>query len=400
MFHRVAFVLLGLVVLFGTGSFFFLQDPASRDSLEKWWEGFSTSVVTYGGSTKFSMRANDDDDKDDDEVENDTDKFHAKSHATHSAQASSTTWQSEQHGTQPHTSNQKYPFMPTASEIDDDNRICYVNVGKTAGSSAACRLGFVFDACPVERVRIAPGHLAPYTTSMLHTSVNGCRDDTFAWYLFVVRDPLERLKTWFAYERPRQATATTVSASSQQVTSNNNPDANARKKLLFVDCPFSTLNDLGGEFGLGGNNATMCSQRAWQAVLGTKAYSEHNYYNYGYYWNQVTAMSRNSRLRILVLRTEHLSDDWKAIEMNILHGTDPFRTNASMPERHAPYRQPQDSMLSTESQDNICRALCTEIQVYKQLLARAENLDRDQYATSMRELRKACPDQAIYGQCN
>jgi hypothetical protein len=71
-----------------------------------------------------------------------------------------------------------------------------------------------------------------------------------------------------------------------------------------------------------------------------------------------------------------------------------------MPERHAPYRQPQDSILSTESQDNICRALCTEIQVYKQLLARAENLDRDQYATSMRELREACPDQAIYGQCS
>jgi len=39
----------------------------------------------------------------------------------------------------------KYAFMPTPDEIDPSDRICYVHVGKTAGSTMACELGFAYE---------------------------------------------------------------------------------------------------------------------------------------------------------------------------------------------------------------------------------------------------------------
>lgn len=38
----------------------------------------------------------------------------------------------------------KYAFMPTPDEVGDADRICYVHVGKTAGSTMACELGFAY----------------------------------------------------------------------------------------------------------------------------------------------------------------------------------------------------------------------------------------------------------------
>ena len=39
----------------------------------------------------------------------------------------------------------KYSFMPRPEEIADEDRICFVHVGKTAGSTMACELGFAYE---------------------------------------------------------------------------------------------------------------------------------------------------------------------------------------------------------------------------------------------------------------
>ena len=36
----------------------------------------------------------------------------------------------------------RYPFLPAVTDVADENRICFVHVGKTAGSTMACYLGF------------------------------------------------------------------------------------------------------------------------------------------------------------------------------------------------------------------------------------------------------------------
>jgi len=87
---------------------------------------------------------------------------------------------------------------------------------------------------------------------VMHTHYDTCYRENISLYLFTVRDPLSRMQSWFTYERP--------------------PNEDAKdyryKKLLFVDCDFKTLNELGGKRGLGGNGNTICSKRAFWAIQG------------------------------------------------------------------------------------------------------------------------------------
>lgn len=356
--------------------------------VESWWNGISTSVAEYdiyGGEASSSevvapesaIRGSiSEEDKEKIVYDNTGNKSHHEIY-----------FKNQTHLTEgmPYWLG-KYPFMPAPEKIADDDRICYVHVGKTAGSSMACSLGFSYQMCPVERVRLPEGNLPMFATSMIHKQFNDCKDKKIALYLFVVRDPLARMQSWFTYERPIPG---------QRVWSE---DAYARKKLLFVDCPFPTIDALGGDLGLGGNNETLCSQLAHDAVTGAKAMSHHNYYNYAYYFNEV--MEQDRRARIVVLRTEHLEQDWRSIETKILHGPEPFADTFAFPTKHASGKKPEDMVLSPESQRNLCHALCAEIQVYKHILARAQNLGKDDYATSMSELKLRCPAEAAARECN
>ena len=62
----------------------------------------------------------------------------------------------------------RYPFLPKVEDVSDEQRICFVHVGKTAGSTMACYLGFQYSACR-DRMRVLPGHLPQYTTNLIHT---------------------------------------------------------------------------------------------------------------------------------------------------------------------------------------------------------------------------------------
>ena len=55
---------------------------------------------------------------------------------------------------------------------------------------------------------------------------------------------------------------------------------------------------------------------------------------------------------------------------------------------------PDDMLLSDESKDIICQALCNEIKVYKKILQLADNLDDFQVQQSFNELEKSCPFEA------
>ena len=47
----------------------------------------------------------------------------------------------------------------------------------------------------------------------------------------------------------------------------------------------------------------------------------------------------------------------------------------------------------------MCGALCNEIQVYKDILRRAINLDEDDVAASLEELKEVCPVEAKHSSC-
>jgi hypothetical protein len=268
---------------------------------------------------------------------------------------------------------EKFPFMPT--DVPEQDRICFVHVGKTAGSTLACLLGFNY-GCG-NRIKILNGNLPTRTTNLIHTEHNDCKRGDYRFYLFVVREPLARIKSWFTYERP-------VTGESSRYD---------RRKPLFVDCNFTTLDELGGRTGLGSQYRTLCSRRAWKAVTGQVGYSVHNKYNYGYYRGQVP-----DDARIAVIRTEHLEQDWVAVEQRLLEG--PAHATVDFPHRNRSEKKREDLALSVQSQRNICYALCEEIQIYKRILLSAANLDAADVETSMAELRESCPIEADLESCD
>lgn len=389
---------LSLIFLAGLYIYLLNENPDSLRPLvsdvENWWDGVSTAVSAYG--IYGGGGGSNDDDGASTKAIRGSNNANVQKLTHHNDE---TTFQNQQHFKQGLPNGlTKYPFMLTEDDIDDEERVCFVNIGKTAGSSVACSLGFAYDQCPIEHVRIPNGNLPQFATSMMHKELNDCQDYDFEFYMVSVRDPLERLKSWFAYERlATTSIATTASNDEEDDDEDEIDELYAKRKQLFLDCPFHTMEDLGGELGLGGNKGNVCCQRAWDAVQGIEPYSDHNYYNFGYYYDQVLEMDRKPR--IVVLRTEHLEQDWTAIETELLDGPEPFPTNFSFPQRHSSYRRPEDSTLSVESRTNICLALCQEIQIYKVLLELAENLSEDDYFESMRELRKQCPDETVADHC-
>lgn len=310
----------------------------------------------------------------------------------------------------------KMQFMEQPGDIPDDKRICYVHVGKTAGSTLACYLGFHSDHCvtgenntyslniPSTKDLLAAydtiQHMIPSnsilphrTTSMIHKDSDSCLEDkgkvdAMSYYLFIVRNPYQRLQSWFEYERINDLVGNPSSASYQI------------KKPLFIDCNYQTLNDLGGKTGLGAKNNTLCSRRAFRAVSGIIGYQTHNYYNYQYYYDKVLNDHTNHP-NIIVIRTEHMEYDYNEIETNILYNQNgpPLSSNFTFTHKNKSPKSLDDMYIDPIAKDNICQALCRDIQIYKTILQNAENLNKNDYATSMHELSSDCPKQVATKQC-
>jgi hypothetical protein len=162
-----------------------------------------------------------------------------------------------------------------------------------------------------------------------------------------------------------------------------------------VNCEYDTLDALGGPTGLGARGTTLCSRRADRAIRGVVGYASHNYYNFGYYWNLVPHQDGN--VRVAVIRTEHMEQDWANIEKNMLDG--PEIDVKQFPHKNWSKKKQEDHQLSDASRRNICAALCKEILVYKQILNRADNLSKEDIEQTMSELRQSCPEVADAEEC-
>jgi hypothetical protein len=368
-----------------------------------------------------------------------------------------------------------------SSSAANTTSICFVHVGKSAGSTISCRLGFLHGRCqdktnPGQWI-VPPAFHSPITravTHMIHNDYNDCiprrkqttkkkkrntRDDEnddddssreddeqelvprpleFRYYMFAIRDPIQRMISWFNYESPRNTR-----------TSYRHYD---KVKALYLDCQFDTFNELGEYIGTTEDlpNVTqilemvdpqdhhlhrddddddetvprqpnqdsrppVCRKRAILAITGRKRYVFHNYYNYGYYYHQVTHYSEQPRKKshaefwkspkILVLRSEHLQDDWESIERGLLREGGFVGTIMQQDDHHSttssffttnpsPKRDDRDQYLSPKAMKNLCFWLCWEIQIYKKLIANAVNLNQRDKETSMRELAQSCPMEA------
>ena len=94
------------------------------------------------------------------------------------------------------------------------------------------------------------------------------------------------------------------------------------------------------------------------------------------------------------IRTEHLEHDWTTIDRMLGGGAKDNNTTFTFVHKNkwseVGTRIP-DKTLSNAARSNICRALCEEIQIYKQMLRLAVNINADEEQISLNELLGSCP---------
>lgn len=120
----------------------------------------------------------------------------------------------------------------------------------------------------------------------------------------------------------------------------------------------------------------------------------HNAFNYDWYAHRLLRDPRNTEADVFVLRVEHLEQDWSTVD-RLLGGTGKFPGTLKSRQNDAsikPLRVAHHNTTDVGLQ-NLCRALCEEIQIYKQFLLRAANLQEEDLEASMQELRQQCPEE-------
>eukprot|EP00984_Skeletonema_dohrnii_P036313 scaffold37155_cov244-Skeletonema_dohrnii-CCMP3373.AAC.1 len=272
--------------------------------------------------------------------------------------------------------------FPLNKHITPEKQTCFAHVGKAGGSSIGCMLGFLLHCGDDEKTNFqsVPSLLAATTAHSFHREVYDC-SDTAANYLFVIRNPLARALSAFNYAKPD--------------LSEKHPFSKKYKdKEIYVDCDFWTLNDLAERGLVKGNNGASdeCKIRAKKALLGTENNLVHWYFNYQFYYEMVSPDAN-----IIVIRNEHIVDDWNEVET--LLGGDADLTEESLPVNNQYEKKPEEIYLSDTAKVVLCKTLCNEIQVYKTILKRAQNIKKKQYIQSMQELMTSCPKEALEESC-
>lgn len=254
------------------------------------------------------------------------------------------------------------------NKVPENQQLCFVHVGKTGGSTIGCRLGFQLHC---KNKQSAPGVLPQLATHMVHNDVDDCSPNTKR-YLVSVRNPVDRIRSAFVYERPG------VNGTMTNYEMNRN--------RIYEECGFTTLNEL-AEQGLdsAGNATQQCKFRAYKHIHGMQQYGYHCFYNYRRYYEE--AMKVEETTEIYLIRNEHLIDDWNQLEV-LFGGPSQALQSAG---RDNP-GQTSNRILSDAAQRILCDHLSDEIQIYKELLVRAVNLDALDVQMSLKELGVSCPN--------
>ena len=256
------------------------------------------------------------------------------------------------------------------------NSVCLVHVGKTAGSSIGCALGFNLHCREDEHLH---GRLPLSTINAFHKDVYDCAED-IDYYLFVVRDPLARMRSAFIYGRPVNGVFMNEMKLAEQLNK------------IYLDCGFHTAHELAVGLSKNSDASDDCQQYARHMIRGTDYIEAHMYYNYQYYMKAIPPKSK-----VVVIRTEHMEEDWNDIEV---HLGGKARQNITFPHENSKPKEEGDLVLGDEERMILCDELCIEIQYYKRILRKAININEEQYEISMRELLESCPNEAKMKECD
>jgi hypothetical protein len=181
--------------------------------------------------------------------------------------------------------------------------------------------------------------------------------------------------------------------------------ARNQRAMLFQECyptfeklVLEGLQPLGRDITATQTQDMTCPERAWAAVLGTRPFSYHEWYNYEYYWLGIQSSNpgflnqTHGNPVVYALRTEYLAEDWKTLSMEpLFRPVNRRRENSSSNDTALTYASPNILLGDTHAREQLCRALCVEIQFYKNFLLAAQNLGETQRQASLQDLAIDCP---------
>jgi len=266
-------------------------------------------------------------------------------------------------------------------DVPAGEEVCFVHVGKAGGSAVGCSLGFSLHCADTVRVK---GVLPKKATNTFHKMVYDCHDRS-AYFLFVVRDPIDRVRSAFNYERPDLDC--------------DDKDYLQRMARFYFDCPFYHFEEyVKNGLKVSGDASESCNRIARDALNGRLPYHrgpDHFYFNYHYYYKAVPQDAP-----ILVIRNEHIEQDWNSVERLLGSNRDRLNPQVSFPRNNVnSWSSEEDLYLSPESILILCHALCNEILVYKKILGGAQNINEEQLQASLAELEAKCPIEAVADEC-
>ena len=213
-------------------------------------------------------------------------------------------------------------------------------------------------------------------------------------WIALVRDPVERIQSSWIYEHPDNAQF--------RVDRVGKFLHNFRPK--FYEC-YPTL-DPALKTGLTApstqeNDSPMLAKKVFLGHVGQEFYGmAHFKFNFEFYYKEL--LEQAAKKRIFVVRSERMLADLNTVHKMLGGQGDVF----TQTKHHAHFKgmgkeglPMTDRTISPEGMQNLCHFLCTEIQMYKQLLKQAVNFPPEHKLVPPSGLVEKCPIEAASDFC-
>jgi hypothetical protein len=239
-----------------------------------------------------------------------------------------------------------------------------------------------------------------------HVAHNG----DYAFYVWTVRDPLERTISSFVYQHPANIQVRQAKYW-QRLYQRGQPSFACFPTLERFATALGDVNQYPGDdddngypFNATTVNNTNCTRLA-RAIMDNKvAIPAHLYYSFHWLLQQhifPTTRTKNEAndgddaTIHLAIRTEHLWDDWTTANQWLGQDTvttfSDIRLRKNNDDSSEMFNYPVKREISAQGQERLCRALKKEYQAYMILLQRAVNLSEQQRQDSLNQARQNCP---------
>ena len=323
----------------------------------------------------------------------------------------------------------------SAKSFIPPQRYCLIHVGKTAGSAISCEVCGLQDRrelkCSKTVQKTKPSALQRAFAGRYHMLGQRKRCERaferreFREFIVTLRNPIDRITSWYYYEHPATITSKYrnhchLKQLHRWVNSTDgcfaSLDEFARSAMPRNQSGYNRGEQLTKDSK---GNRVVCSDLAYKVASGKTPCPAHHFFNYQYYEQSIQKMSKElniaRKVRLFAIRTEHLASDWDGLESLYSMSTSPSSTNLySMSTSPSSANGQQQKLLgagrfqvrsgtvtsgkssiglSNEGRKALCAALCLDIQAYKRLLYRAQNLEMNEVMRSLDELRLTCPEE-------